>query len=325
MPTEPIYTQGVSKKPLVSFIIPVYNLPASLVTECLDSILMLSLDAKNCEIIVVDDGSDTSLLSALNAYLDKIVYIRQPNQGAASARNMGLCVAKGEYIQFVDGDDALIPFVYEHCLDLVRCQDAEMVKFDLTRNKKQDNNYNIEGPMAGSQYMSTHNLKVAVWSMLFKRDLLCGLRFTPGLLNEDEEFTPLLILRTERLYITDAKAYYYRKRDNSCTTSKNKKTQLQRLQDTLRILGQFQQRIDTLPPMERNAMQRRIAQLSMDYIYNVARYTHSLHRLETALQEMRRHGLYPLPDKKYTRKYSLFRRLIRTKAGRYLLILMTLR
>ena len=96
MPTEPINTQGVSKKPLVSFIIPVYNLPSSMVIECLDSILMLSLDAQNCEIIVVDDGSDTSLLGALNAYLDKIVYIRQSNQGAASARNMGLCVAKGE-------------------------------------------------------------------------------------------------------------------------------------------------------------------------------------------------------------------------------------
>lgn len=175
---------------------------------------------------MVDDGSDMSLLSASNVYPDKIVYIRQPNQGAASVRNMGLCVARGEYVQFIDDDDALILFIYEHCSSLVRCQDAEMAKFDLTRNKKWDNNYNTEGPVTGNQYMSTHNLKVTVWSMFFKHDLLYGLRFIPDLPNEDEESTPLLILRIERLYAIDVKAYYYRERGNSCTTSKDKKTQL---------------------------------------------------------------------------------------------------
>lgn len=196
MSTRPIYTQGASKKPSVSSVISIYNLPASLVTECLDGTLMLPLDAESCETIVVDDGSDTPLLSALNAYLDKIIYIRQSNQEAANARNMGLYIAKDEYIQFVDGDDVLIPFVYGYCLDLMRCQDAETVRFDLTRDKKQDNNYDIEGPATGSQYMSIHDLKVAVWSILFECDLLYGLRLTPDLLNEDKKFTPLLILCT---------------------------------------------------------------------------------------------------------------------------------
>ncbi len=325
MPTEPIYTQGVSKKPLVSFIVPIYNLPASLVTECLDSILTLSLDANECEIIVVDDGSSAPLLNDLCEYWNRIIYIRQTNRGLSEARNTGMRLAQGKYIQFVDGDDALLSFVYEHCLDMIRYHDADVVVYNFVRTKQQKTAYDVQGPMLGSEYMSKKNLHASACCILFKQSLLQGLQFTQGLLNEDEEFTPQLILSANKLYETNARAYYYRKRKNSCTTRKDTKNKIQRLHDTLFIILKFQSQLDALPLMERNALQRRIAQLTMDYIYNVAQYTHSIEHLNKSIEELKTKGLYPLPNKKYTRNYSLFRRFIQTKIGRRMLILMALK
>ena len=78
--------------------------------------------------------------------------------------------------------------------------------------------------------------------------------------------------------------------------------------------------LDKLPKAERAAMERRIAQLSMDYLYNTARLTHSYSHLNDACERLRRRGLFPLPDKKYTRKYSLFRKMSKNAIGRRLII-----
>ena len=63
--------------PLVSFIIACYNLPVKLLSGCIDSILALSLSSNEREIIVVDDGSDVSLMDDLMTYGDNIIYVRQ--------------------------------------------------------------------------------------------------------------------------------------------------------------------------------------------------------------------------------------------------------
>lgn len=326
MSAQQIYSQGSSKMTLVSFIIPVYNLPVKLVTDCLDSIIMLSLDDSEREIIVIDDGSSTSLCSDLQDYWDQIIYIRQRNQGLSVARNVGMRMAQGKYIQFVDGDDALIPFMYEHCLDIVRYHNADMVVFNHVRTKQPGTpTCHVEGPMTGSEYMSNANLKASVWRMLFQQKILHGLQFTPNLANEDEAFTPLLVLHAEQLYVTDAKAYYYRRREQSITNTTNKRYKVKRLNDLLKIITQFQTQLDSFPPMEQSALQRRIAQLSMDYIYNTARDTHSMKHLQKAIAQLKERGLYPLSNKNYTHKYLWFRRLILTSMGRWMLLLVTWR
>ena len=65
-----------------------------------------------------------------------------------------------------------------------------------------------------------------------------------------------------------------------------------------------------MPYKDRQALQRRVAQLTMDYLYNIIRLTRSRHYLKRKIQELRRLGLYPLPAKAYTAKYTLFRLLI---------------
>ena len=88
----------MDKSPLISFIIPVYNVPTDMLCNCLDSILRLSLKRDEREIIVIDDGSKFSPLDALRDYLDDIIFLRQKNGGLGCARNRGILNATGRYL-----------------------------------------------------------------------------------------------------------------------------------------------------------------------------------------------------------------------------------
>ena len=77
---------------------------------------------------------------------------------------------------------------------------------------------------------------------------------------------------------------------------------------------------DRLPHTDRLALQRRVAQLTMDYIYNTIMLTHSRKALDSCLEELRQHGLFPLPDRDYTQKYKWFRRMTNSAFGRTILL-----
>jgi len=91
---------------LVSVIIPCFNVE-QYIKECLDSVF----DQKHpeIEIICVDDGSTDATVAILETYRERIRLISQGHRGAASARNSGLKQANGEFIQFLDADDLLLP------------------------------------------------------------------------------------------------------------------------------------------------------------------------------------------------------------------------
>ena len=93
------------KKPLVSIIIPTYN-NGLIVCQAIDCALDQTYE--NCEIIVVDDGSTDDTEHVLKTkYKDRITYVRQENKGAGGARNTGIRIASGKYLQFLDADDLL--------------------------------------------------------------------------------------------------------------------------------------------------------------------------------------------------------------------------
>ena len=70
-----ILTQGLQKRPLISFIVTTYNLQPELLAECLDSIMALSLSDQEREVILVDDGSDIPAIMQLTDYQNNIIYI----------------------------------------------------------------------------------------------------------------------------------------------------------------------------------------------------------------------------------------------------------
>ena len=111
---------------LLSFVIPVYNVEAYL-HECIDSILCQMNDS--CEMILVDDGSTDSSGDICDEYKIKsnnIKVIHKENGGLSSARNVGLLVAKGEYIAFIDSDDMISPCCVGKMLDWISKEDADL-------------------------------------------------------------------------------------------------------------------------------------------------------------------------------------------------------
>jgi len=309
--------------PFVSFIISYYDVPTDMLVKCIRSITALSLLPAEREIIVVDDGSPQSPLPALDSLTNDITYIRQQNQGLSQARNTGLQMAKAQYIQFVDADDYLIPAAYEHCLRLARNEHTDVVMFDFTTiddETGENRQFSASRPTSGTHYLSHHNLHATAWGYLFRRSLLGELRFTPGIYHEDEEFTPQLLLRADTVCTTDAQAYFYRQRPHSITSETNLRKVVKRLNDKQFVIEHLHRISDTMPVAERNAMQRRVAQLTMDYIYNIITQTRSRHFLERKLGVLRRKGLYPLPDRDYTSKYTWFRWLANNGAGLTLLM-----
>lgn len=308
--------------PLVTFIVAYYNLPVTMLCQCLDSILALSLSNAEREIIVIDDGSDDNPLPSLVRYLADIIYVRQRNSGLSEARNRGIQLANGQYVQFVDADDYLLRTPYEHCLDLVRYQKSDVVMFDLTDDSESSPSadFDTDDLNSGTEYLSHHNLHASACGYLFRRAIIGQLRFTPGILHEDEEFTPQLLLRAETVASTNAQAYYYRRRPHSITTEADPRRVVRRLNDSLQVILKLNRIADTLPTSERLALSRRVAQLTMDYIYNVIVQTRSRHYLDRKLAFLRKGGLFPLPDRDYTTKYKWFRRLTNSSMGLSLLM-----
>jgi glycosyltransferase involved in cell wall biosynthesis len=136
-----------AKPPLVSVVVPMYNAEKT-IGDCLASIVSQSY--KNCEIIVIDDGST----DGSSAIVEKIMkspkgknirIINKPNGGVSSARNAGIKAAKGEYIALCDSDDEwlagklerqMILLVKRPAIDFIGCgRNNEGISFLFKRVK----------------------------------------------------------------------------------------------------------------------------------------------------------------------------------------------
>ena len=102
------------ERPLISVIIPVYNV-APYLERCLDSVAAQTWE--NLEVWLVDDGSTDGSLALCEARAEqdsRFRVLRQANAGVSAARNRGMDHAAGQYLQFVDGDDFLPPDATEN-------------------------------------------------------------------------------------------------------------------------------------------------------------------------------------------------------------------
>lgn len=112
---------------LISIIVPAYNVEKCL-SVCVESILAQSF--KNIEIVLVDDGSTDQTGKIIDDYQlrypDRIIPIHIENGGVMNARMVGIGVATGDWIGFVDSDDVIEPDMYERLLDNALKYDADI-------------------------------------------------------------------------------------------------------------------------------------------------------------------------------------------------------
>jgi glycosyltransferase involved in cell wall biosynthesis len=116
--------------PLVSVIIPCYN-AARWVAQSIQS--ALDQTYAPIEIIVVDDGSTDASLDVIKSFGDKVVLVTGPNRGANHARNRGMALAQGEYLQFLDADDYLLPHKIERQMKAFQGGAADIIYEDWQR------------------------------------------------------------------------------------------------------------------------------------------------------------------------------------------------
>ena len=201
----------------VSVILPIYNV-APYLEEAFESILAQTL--KDIEIIAVNDGSTDDSQQWIDHYArqdHRIIAIQQKNQGLSGARNTALQYATGEYIYMMDSDDILSqPNALEICYNYAQKNQADVVFFDSERFSDNDakrlpdirRTYLIE---EDKQYDGEYLLHMmidkvahnsAVWLLFINHSYLdrLGLSFYPGIIHEDELFTPILALNSHSIY-----------------------------------------------------------------------------------------------------------------------------
>lgn len=123
-------------KQLVSIIVPIYNCEKFL-EECILSILQQSY--KDIEIILINDGSEDlsgEIALSYSKIDSRITYIKKNNEGVSNARNLGIKLAKGEYISFVDADDIIGKTYIEDMIEEITDVDFVLSGYKVWEMKK---------------------------------------------------------------------------------------------------------------------------------------------------------------------------------------------
>ena len=226
------------KSPLVSIIIPVYNVEKYL-HHCLDSVLSQTLT--DMEILCVNDGSADSSPQILAEYQKKDRHIRilnQENAGLSAARNNGLSNAIGKYIYYLDSDDYLEPDALEKMVQRMEAEQLDFVLFNAVPFTREGTDADIEdfryrytrtfaypdlytGGMLLSKLFEHNEYQPMAWSYMTSRELILRhkLHFLEGILHEDNLYTFQCYLNAERAgYLPDV-LYHRRVAGGSIMTS----------------------------------------------------------------------------------------------------------
>lgn len=217
----------MKQKDLISIVVPVYGVEQYL-AECVDSILTQTYE--NIELILVDDESPDNCPIICDEYAKKDARVRvihKKNGGAASARNVGLKEARGEYICLIDSDDWVEPTFVERLLCTLQENQADVsvCSFDNCYTDGVESNpilYPQEQSFAREQFLQRFLMDwtsgMAV-NKIFKRSVLDGVYYEEGHKIDDEFFTYKSILRSEKIVMFDEPLYHYRIRKSSVMQS----------------------------------------------------------------------------------------------------------
>ncbi|MBM6614271.1 glycosyltransferase [Desemzia sp. RIT804] len=221
--------------PLVSVIVPVYNVEAY-IEECLDSIIDQTYE--KLEIIVIDDGSTDNSQQKIQPYLtdNRVQLIEQENRGLSGARNTGLKAATGEYILFVDSDDYIEVFTIKEVVEKLEKNQVDLIRFngkaflDELNDPIKQNSYDFSHRLQ-EEKIYTSNLYEAnrrtfvspVYLYIIRREVLekNHIYFYEGILHEDELFTAQLFLAVESMMYMNRFYYNRRYRENSIMTTQS--------------------------------------------------------------------------------------------------------
>lgn len=227
----------MSKLPLVSVIVPIYNVEKYL-RQCIESIVNQTY--KELEIILVDDGSTDSSLEICLEYKkrdSRIVVMHQDNSGAFKARKNAIRVANGKYVAFVDGDDWIEPDMYYDLVEIMENNHTYMVEsgiIDANGYSQKNRKQKLEiGHYKGERFINKilpymlYNgnffeslISPTIWNKLFLKDaveIIFNSIEDGGKMANDTVITYPYLVKYNDIYVTDKYYYHYRVVNNSIT------------------------------------------------------------------------------------------------------------
>jgi len=231
----------VISAPLISVIIPLYN-AERYIAACIASVLNQTWP--NIEIIIVDDGStDNSLAIAKEFESDKVQVFSQKNKGASAARNKGLSVAQGDYIQFLDADDLLkndklsvafesisshtnaisvCPVIHFNDENESQLQQLKPSEYELQFYKSNDDPFEFLMNLYGAENDRGGMIPLHCWLTPTELIEKAGQWNESLTVNDDGEFFCRVVLQSQHIVFTDKTVCYYRKHNNSTSLSAGK-------------------------------------------------------------------------------------------------------
>lgn len=213
--------------PTISVIVPVYKAEQYLV-RCVESIRNQTFS--DLEIILVDDGSPDNCGAICDEYAAKdtrITVIHKENGGLSDARNVGLDIARGEYIGFVDSDDWIYPKMYEVLYRSAVEDGSGMVTFagfqECVSEVPEDAGVReiVSAADALARFSQIYYKRIwtTVQTKLYHRRIFETLRFTKGIIYEDQDILPQSVMLAGQVSILPYSMYYYRLSQDSIMRS----------------------------------------------------------------------------------------------------------
>ncbi|MDR7073364.1 glycosyltransferase family 2 protein [Fictibacillus barbaricus] len=213
--------------PEISIIVPVYNI-AQYLRKCLDSILAQTF--KNFELIVVNDGStdDSGLICEEYALKDaRVKVINKKNGGLSSARNVGIKMAAGKYLGFVDGDDWILKDMYQNlyelCIetksDIAICTMLREIDNKIVYLNRKEFITELDNVEAMRQLFKGDLYRFAVWNKLYNKKCFENIQFPEGRIHEDLSTSYKVFANAKKVVFTNYSGYIYVKRESSILTS----------------------------------------------------------------------------------------------------------
>ena len=208
----------------LSIIIPIYNVEDTL-QRCLESVLA-QVD-ETMEVVLIDDGSTDSsgqIAEEMTAGRGNCRLIRQTNKGLSAARNVGIAVAKGDYLTFVDSDDFIAEGTYAALLAVLATHpDYDILEYPAllyygSRTKQRLLTFSDTTISSIRDYwLGGAHLHSYACNKLFRRELFADVRFPEGKVFEDVYTYPFLLQRARVVATTSVGLYYYCQNDKGIT------------------------------------------------------------------------------------------------------------
>lgn len=212
-------------KPLVSIIVPVYNVENYL-KKSLDSLKNQTYE--NIEIVLIDDGSKDNSGLICDEYAksdDRFCVFHKENEGVSSARNIGIEKAQGDYIMFLDADDWFEKNAVGKLVDVIEKENVDVVLFEYSVDyddgkSKVNLHKDIEGTISieNAIMYSITPLNRFLWSKIYRADIVKNVRFDKSLhLGEDTVFACQAMLQGNSAYFLAEPLYHYIQSASSAT------------------------------------------------------------------------------------------------------------